>query len=166
MKPHPRRANVALLALTMAVGLLALSQSGGTRTASANSPNDALNVQVQASQGFAAPGNTQPANFLVLVTDRTGTPVVSLTQSDFQVVDHFSLPGQTCGFGSNNIVSFVNTNTGAYQIQVGLNTNVPGCHWVEGDYLSQVIVINGTMRGQGAATLSVKCPQRCSAAGV
>src|SRR5262249_41891951 len=75
----------------------------------------ALSVQSQASQGFAAPGNLQPANFLVVVTDDNGAPVTNLTHTDFIIVNHFTLPGQLCGF-SNQIVAFNNTGTGAYHI--------------------------------------------------
>src|SRR5919201_194325 len=71
------------------------------------------------------------ANFLVVVTDVTGAPVITLSQANFFIGNQFSLPGQVCGF-SNNIVSFVNVGNGAYRIQVGLAVNIPGCHWVEG----------------------------------
>jgi hypothetical protein len=119
----------------------------------ADSPNHALTVQVEASQGFAAPGNSLPANFLVVVTDRSGAPVTDLAQTDFSITNQFGLPGQTCGF-SNNIVSFVNVLNGAYRIQVDLV--LPGCTWVAGDYLAQVAVTAGIRRGQVPATLSVK----------
>lgn len=163
MKLHTRKAGITWPALVLVVCLVILSQSGGTRTASAVAPKEELDVQAQASQGFAAPGNTQPANFLVIVTDRSGTPVTGLTQSDFQIIDHLTLPGQVCGFGSNNITFFEDKFTGAYQIQVSLNTSVPGCHWVAGDYLTQVTVLDGARRGQAATTLSVKCQQSCGA---
>jgi len=113
----------------------------------------ALNVQAQAAQGFAAPGNMQPANFLVLVTDAiTGAAVTDLAQSNFSVINHFSVPGATCGF-SNNITSFNNVGTGAYQIQVAPRL----CVWVQGDYLAQVIVSVDPLRGgQAPAILSIK----------
>src|SRR5262245_50672076 len=110
----------------------------------------ALTVQSQASQGFAAPGNLLPANFLVVVTDENGAPVTNLIKSDFTIINHFALPGQICGF-SNQIVTFNNTGTGAYHIQV----RNPGCVWVKGDYLAQVIVSQGARNGQTAVTLSV-----------
>jgi hypothetical protein len=112
----------------------------------------ALFVQVQAGQGFAAPNNTQPADFLVVVTDPvTGEAVTNLVQGDFKIIDHFSIPGQTCGF-SNSISSFNNVGTAAYQIQV-----IPkGCVWVKGDYLAQIIVSAGGRNGQAVATLSIE----------
>ena len=111
-----------------------------------------LNVQAQAAQGFAAPGNAAPANFLVVVTDENGAAVTNLTQADFTVINHFGIPGQVCGF-SNQIVTFNNVGTGAYHIQVALVNR--GCTWVKGDYLAQVIVANGVGHGQAAVKLSV-----------
>jgi len=113
----------------------------------------ALNVQVQAAQGFAAPGNMQPANILVLVTDaKTGAAVTDLDRENFTVINHFSIPGASCGF-SNNITSFNNVGTGAYQIQVAPRS----CAWVQGDYLAQVIVtVNPLRGGQAPATLSIR----------
>ena len=113
----------------------------------------ALNVQVQAAQGFAAPGNMQPANFLVIVTDHdTGAAVTNLAQSNFGVINHFSVPGATCGF-SNNITSFNNVGTGAYHIQVA----PVSCVWVQADYLAQVIIVGDPLRrGQAPATLSIR----------
>lgn len=115
--------------------------------------NQKLIVQVEASQGFAAPGNSLPANLLVVVTDRSGAPVTNLDQTDFSISNQFGLPGQTCGF-SNNIVSFDNVMNGAYRIQVDLV--LPGCTWVAGDYLAHVAVTHGMRRGQAPTTLSVK----------
>lgn len=129
------------------------------KQAQADSPDNALLVQVEASQGFAAPGNSLPANFLVVVTDPSGAPVTHLDQTDFSISNQFKLPGQTCGF-SNNIVSFVNVLNGAYRIQVALV--LPGCTWVEGDYLAHVAVTDGVRRGQSPSTLSVKCPVTCA----
>lgn len=114
-----------------------------------------LVVQAQAAKGAAAPGNDEPADFLVLVTRPTsGAAVVGLVQSNFGITNHFGVPGQACGF-SNNIVSFVDVGTGAYRIQVAL-----GCGtWVTGDNLAQVSVTSvapgGPRRGQAAATLRV-----------
>jgi hypothetical protein len=88
----------------------------------------------------------------VLVTDPlTGEAVTGLTQKNFQIINHFSIPGQVCGF-SNNISSFNNVGTGAYQIQV----RPKGCNWVAGDYLAQVIVSAKSRNGQAAAKLSIK----------
>jgi hypothetical protein len=125
----------------------------------ADSSNHALLVQVQASQGFAAPGNALAANFLVVVSDRSGAPVTNLTQTDFTITNQFGLPGQTCGF-SNNIVSFVNVLNGAYRIQIDLP--LPGCTWVEGDYLAYVRVVDGPRQGQAPATLALNCPDLCT----
>lgn len=115
----------------------------------------ALLVQVEAGQGFASPGNTKPADLLVVVTDPwTGLPVAGLKKEHFQIINHFSLPGSGCGF-SNNIVFFSEIGCGAYQVQVGLVANVPGCKWVRGDYLTQVSIDNGSRAGQGTATLRI-----------
>jgi len=114
---------IAILAFAMLAGLENFMQR-----ASADPKKGALLVQAQAAQGRAAPGNSQPANFLVVVTDPdTGAGVTDLVEADFQIINHFLITGQTCGF-SNNIVSFINVGTGAYQIRVGLT--VPGCTWV------------------------------------
>jgi hypothetical protein len=113
-------------------------------------------VQIEAGQGEAAPGNTKSANFLAVVTEsHTGAAVTSLNQSNFTIINHFSIPGQKCGF-SNNITTFNNVGTGAYHIQVGLQTDIPGCEWVKGKYLAQVMVSSDKNKGQGTATLSIK----------
>ena len=118
----------------------------------------AVKVQAVAAKGSAAPGNNSNANILVLVTDHTtGAGVTSLTQSNFTVIDHFSLPGQSCGF-SNNITSFNNVGTGAYQLTVATHSTTPpagGCKWVAGNYLGQVIVKSSSVAGQAAFLLSV-----------
>jgi len=118
----------------------------------------AVKVQAVAARGAAAPGNNNNADILVLVTDRnTGAGVTSLTQPDFEVVDHFGIPGQVCGF-SSNITSFNNVGTGAYQIAVATHSVRPpvgGCKWVAGDYLGQVIVKTATVEGQAAFLLSI-----------
>jgi hypothetical protein len=144
------------LALVLTIALVHPSNQVQAQTLA-----NALTVQVEASQGFAAPGNSLPANFLVVVSDSSGAPVTSLDQSDFSISNQFKLPGQTCGF-SNNIVSFVNVLNGAYRIQVDLVLALPGCTWVEGDYLTLVAVTDGVRRGQAPTTLSVKCPNVCS----
>jgi hypothetical protein len=141
------------LALVLIFNSLPLSQP-----VQADLSENALQVQVATSQGFAAPGNSLPANFLVVVTDSRGVPVTNLVQADFFISNQFTLPGQSCGF-SNNIVSFTNVLNGAYRIQVDLV--LPGCTWVEGDYLAYVTVTQGVKRGQAPCTLSVKCPDRC-----
>jgi hypothetical protein len=121
-------------------------------------PTSAVNVQSVAASGSAAPGNNNNANILVLVTEpTTGAAVTTLTKTDFTVVDHFSLPGQNCGF-SNNITSFNSVGTGAYQITVATHSTTPppgGCKWVGGDYLGQVIVSTPTLEGQAAFVLSI-----------
>src|SRR5262245_17322657 len=121
---------------------------------SADPKETALLVQAQAAQGRAEPGNSQPANFLVLVTDsETGAAVTDLVEANFQIINHFLITGQACGF-SNNIVGFANIGTGAYQIRVGLV--VSGCSLVAGDYLAQISVARGSEAGQAAVLLSVK----------
>ena len=116
-------------------------------------------VQAVAAQGAAAPGNNANANLLLLVTDpNSGAAVTTLTQTDITVVDHFSLPGQTCGF-SNNITGFNNVGTGAYQISLATHSTTPpegGCKWIAGDYLGQVIVATAAVNGQAAFHLSVR----------
>ena len=116
----------------------------------------ALAVEVKAVQGDAAPANTQPANVLVVVTDPvTGRAVTGLTQGDFQIVNHLSLPNQRCGF-SNNITAFNDVGTGAYQVHLGLSADIECCTWVRGDYLMQVVVTSGPRTGQGTAVLRVR----------
>ena len=138
--------------LAMMIALTFLVTIGWRLDANAES----LLVQAEGSQGFAAPGNREPADFLVVVTRQlTGGPVTNLDQSDFAIISHFSLPGQKCGF-TNQITSFVNIGTGAYQIKVGLPASIPGCAWVRGDYLAQIIVSSGLDLGQATATLSIK----------
>jgi hypothetical protein len=118
----------------------------------------AVNVQAEAAKGAAAPGNNSNADLLVLVTDpSTGAGVTSLTKADFTVVDHFSLPGQKCGF-SNNITGFNNVMTGAYQITIATHSPSPppgGCKWVAGNYLGQVIVKSAAVEGQAGFLLSI-----------
>jgi hypothetical protein len=119
----------------------------------------AVNVQAVAAQGSAAPGNNSNADILVLVIDPvTGAGVTSLAQGDFTVVDHFGVPGQSCGF-SNGITSFNNVGTGAYQITVETHSARPpggGCKWVAGNYLGQVTVRTAAVQGQAAFLLSIR----------
>src|SRR5262245_17897115 len=143
---------VVILLITLSIELLRTADQVQAQS------ETAFAVQVEASQGFAAPGNAQPANFLVVVSDHTGAPVTNLDQTDFTITNQFGLPAQTCGF-SNNIVSFTNVLNGAYRIQVDLV--LPACTWVEGDYLAYVVVTDGARRGQAPATLSLQCPERC-----
>ena len=151
-----RNSNVGMRLMFVSIfliGLIAAVMQLQQKT-SANPKETALLVQAQAAQGRAEPGNSQPANFLVLVTDpETGAAVTDLVEANFQIINHFLITGQTCGF-SNNIVGFVNVGTGAYQIRVGLV--VPGCTWVAGDYLAQVMVTRGADAAQAAALLSVE----------
>lgn len=112
----------------------------------------ALLVQCVAGQGFAAPGNNAAADFLIVVTDPvTGGAVTTLIKKNFQIVNHFSIPGATCGF-TNNISAFNNVLNGAYHIQV----KPKGCNWVKGDYLAQIMVSATGIQGQTVATLSIK----------
>lgn len=118
----------------------------------------AVDVQAVAGKGSAAPGNNANADILVLVTNpKTGAGITSLAQADFTVVDHFGVPGQSCGF-SNNITSFNNVGTGAYQITVATHSASPppgGCKWVAGQYLGQVIVRTRRVQGQAAFLLLI-----------
>ncbi len=121
-------------------------------------PTTAVNVQAVAAKGAAHAGNNANADILVLVTDaHTGAGVTSLVQANFNIVDHFGLPGQSCGF-SSNITSFHNVMSGAYQITVATHSASPpagGCKWVAGDYLGQVIVTTPAVQGQAAFKLSI-----------
>jgi hypothetical protein len=144
---------IRLLAATMGVVIV-----GGMATAAAPAgsavvrPATALLVQAQAAGGSAATGNSAPADILVLVTDPvTGAATIGLPQSSFVVINHFSHPGQTCGF-SNNIVAFNDVGTGAYHVQVA----PVGCTWAPGDFLIQVIVASGARKGQAAAKLTIE----------
>jgi 4-amino-4-deoxy-L-arabinose transferase-like glycosyltransferase len=115
-------------------------------------PRRSLMVHVEAGQGSAAPHNDAPANFLVVVTDPvTGAGVTSLRQENFQVIDHFAVPGRASTY-DNNLTAFSNVGTGAYHIQV----RPKGCTWVSGDYLTQVIVSAPAGKGQATATLSIR----------
>ncbi len=144
---------VLIIGLVLLLGITLEKLTAARRT------EDALEVQAVASQGSAAPGNNANANLLVLVTDpRTGLAVVFLTQSEFSVINHFGVPGQSCGF-SHNITSFNNVGTGAYQITLATSAVSPppgGCNWVAGDYLGQVMVTSGRLHGQAAFKLSVR----------
>jgi hypothetical protein len=140
---------ITVLAIGMLIALMQLAEKS-----SADSKKGALLVQAVAAQGRADVGNSEPANFLVIVTDPdTGAAVTDLVEADFRIINHFLITGQTCGF-SNNIVGFVNVGTGAYQIRVGLT--LPGCTWVAGNYLAQVAVARGSEAGQAAAILMVE----------
>lgn len=112
----------------------------------------ALFVQSHAAQGHAAPGNAEQANFIVVVTDPiTGQPITGLTKKNFQIINHYLIPAQACGF-TNNFTSFNDVGTGAYQIQV----KPKGCKWVAGDYLAQVIVNGKLSSGQATVKLSIR----------
>ena len=121
-------------------------------------PTIAVDVQAVASKGSATAGNNGNADILVLVTDiHTGAGVANLTQANFNVVEHFGVVGQLCGF-SGNITGFNNTGTGAYHINVAThNVNPPpgGCKWTAGDHLGQVMVKSPQVEGQGAFVLRI-----------
>jgi len=138
----------------LAFGILALAF---LHTA-ASAAEVAVDVQAEAAKGAAAQGNNANADILVLVTDsNTGAPIVSLTQSNFTVVDHFGVPGQRCGF-SSNVTSFNNVGTGAYQLTVATHSGAPpagGCKWVGGDHLGQVIVKTAAFAGQSPFLLRI-----------
>lgn len=112
----------------------------------------ALTLSVQTSQGNAANGNTQPANILVLVSDR-GAPVVDLTKDHFTLMEHFEVPGQMAPF-SNNISSFRNAGTGAYLLQT---KPITGAAWRSGHHLAQLLVSDDQERqGQIAFKLIIR----------
>jgi hypothetical protein len=112
----------------------------------------ALTLSVQTSQGNAANGNTQPANILVLVSDR-GAPVVDLTKDHFTLMEHFEVPGQMAPF-SNNISSFRNAGTGAYLLQT---KPITGAAWRSGHHLAQLLVSDDEERqGQIAFKLIIR----------
>ena len=111
-----------------------------------------LIVHVEAGQGSAAPHNDAPANFLIVVTDAvTGAGVTSLGKENFHVVNHFAVPGQA-GSYSNDITAFGNAGNGAYHVQV----RPTGCTWVDGEYLTQVMVSGPAGKGQATVTLSIR----------
>ena len=114
-------------------------------------PSQLVLIQATAGRGFAASNNSEPADILVVATEPiTGAAVTDLIESDFAIISHFSSPGQTCGF-SNNITTFNNVGTGAYQLQVELR----GCTWVSGDFLIQVIVSSNVRSGQAVAKFTI-----------
>ncbi len=121
-------------------------------------PTIAVNVQAVAGKGAAAPGNNNNADILVVVTNpKTGAGVATLVQKDFTVVEHFGVPGASCGF-SNNITSFNNVGTGAYHLTVATHHVTPppgGCHWVAGQYLGQIMVRTAKVQGQAAFLLLI-----------
>ena len=142
------RLATGVVAALVAGGIVFVSTSASSTAATGPIP---LRVQVEAAAGYAAVGNASPADILVLVTDqRTGRATTDLAQSSFAVISHFTHPQMTCGF-SNNIVTFNNVGTGAYQIHVA----PVGCNWAPGDFLLQVIVSAGLRNGQGAAKFAV-----------
>ena len=117
-----------------------------------------VEVQAVAAKGSASAGNNENADILVLVADKsTGAGITTLKQTDCDIIDHFGVPGQSCGF-SSNITSFNNVMTGAYQITVATHSLKPpasGCKWVTGNYLGQVIVTTAAIQGQAAFVLSI-----------
>lgn len=110
-----------------------------------------LTVNAQGSGGNAASGNTHPANILVVVS-HAGAPVADLQQSNFTVMEHFTVPGQQYPF-SNNIVSFRNVGSGAYLIQVKPINNAP---WSSGHHLAQIIVSSRNQQGITAVKIIVR----------
>lgn len=111
----------------------------------------ALTVNAQGSGGNAASGNTHPANILVVVS-QCGAPVADLQQSNFTVMEHFTVPGQQYSF-SNNIVTFRNVGSGAYLIQVKPINNAP---WSSGHHLAQIIVSSRIHQGITAVKIIVR----------
>lgn len=111
----------------------------------------ALTVNAQGSGGNAAQGNTHPANILVIVS-QSGVPVADLGQTNFTVMEHFTVPGQQYPF-SNNIVGFKNVGSGAYCIQVKPINNAP---WSSGHHLAQIIVSTRSQQGMAAVKIIVR----------
>lgn len=144
-----------LLVLTIAIAavcaLVGIASFARPAVASPPPPAEPVTVQAVASQGNADVGNNLSVNFLVVVTDATGTPVNNLVQADFSLINHYMLPGQACSF-SNNITFFSNAGTGAYRIRVAPVM----CNWVAGDHLVQIRVTSGVQQGQTVATLSIQ----------
>ena len=118
------------------------------KTSGAISP---LTVNAQGSGGNAAQGNTHPANILVVVS-QSGVPVADLQQTNFTVMEHFTVPGQQYPF-SNNIVSFKNVGSGAYYVQVKPINNAP---WSSGHHLAQIIVSTRSHQGMAAVKIIVR----------
>ena len=118
------------------------------KTSGAISP---LTVNAQGSGGNAAQGNTHPANILVVVS-QSGVPVADLQQTNFTVMEHFTVPGQQYPF-SNNIVSFKNVGSGAYCVQVKPINNAP---WSSGHHLAQIIVSTRSHQGMAAVKIIVR----------
>lgn len=110
-----------------------------------------LTVSAQGSGGNAAQGNTHPANILVIVS-QSGVPVADLGQTNFTVMEHFTVPGQQYPF-SNNIVGFKNVGSGAYCIQVKPINNAP---WSSGHHLAQIIVSTRSQQGMAAVKIIVR----------
>jgi hypothetical protein len=111
----------------------------------------ALTVNAQGSGGNAASGNTHPANILVVVS-QAGVPVTELQQSNFTVMEHFTVPGQQYPF-SNNIITFRNVGSGAYLLQVKPINNAP---WSSGHHLAQIIVSSRNQQGITATKIIVR----------
>ncbi|MBX7208279.1 MAG: hypothetical protein K1X78_08225 [Verrucomicrobiaceae bacterium] len=111
----------------------------------------ALTVNAQGSGGNAAQGNTHPANILAVVS-HSGVPIADLQQSNFTVMEHFTVPGQQYPF-SNNIVGFKNLGSGAYGIQVKPINNAP---WSSGHHLAQIIVSTRSHQGMTAVKIIVR----------
>ena len=111
----------------------------------------ALMVNAQGSGGNAASGNTHPANVLVVVS-QSGVPVTELQQSNFTVMEHFTVPGQQYPF-SNNIITFRNVGSGAYLLQVKPINNAP---WSSGHHLAQIIVSSKNQQGITATKIIVR----------
>ncbi len=111
----------------------------------------ALTVNAQGAGGNAANGNTHPANILIVVS-QAGIPVTELQQSNFTVMEHFTVPNQQYPF-SNNIVGFKNVGSGAYMVQVKPINNAP---WSSGHHLAQIIVSTRTQQGMTAVKVIVR----------
>jgi hypothetical protein len=139
--------------LTLVGGLARDAQLPTSLVPRANLPATVpLTVHAQAVPGGAQHGNTQPANILVLVTCG-GWPVVDLTEDHFSIMEHFDVPQPSSPF-SNNVTSFRNSGSGAYQLQVRPMCQSP---WHSGQHLGQVVVSSPDERhGQTAFKLIIR----------
>ena len=146
MKKQPwQLVAIALSILALALGQPAIAQSTST----------ALNVQAITAPEDAAVGNTQPAKLLVLITDaKTGMSIKGLRESNTAITNHSAPPGSKCGF-SGQVRDFRDIGTGAYQIQLGLGSSIPGCDWVKGTYLGQISVSDRGKQGQAPFSLTI-----------
>ncbi|MBL8148956.1 MAG: hypothetical protein JNN15_03410 [Blastocatellia bacterium] len=117
----------------------------------------AISVQVSTSQGKAAEGNAEAANFLVVVTDKTtGDAIKDLTVSNFFVSSHFFVEGQSQDCRFDKVLSVTYGKRGAYRLKVGFNPEKSsGCVWSKGEHLAHIYVKKENLQGHATATLKI-----------